>query len=554
MENNASQNMPSKKGFSSTLLLTCVIAVYVIFAALSFNPALTYYGDDHAYTLLARSISQGKGYVEISHPEQRPHLQYPPGYPSALAAISRVTGENIIAYKAFSFFCSILALIILFAIFSKKTDPLYLAIILTASSLNPVFLEFSSSVLSEMMFMMVFFLSLWIMTLKPESVQTGKFIIGVIIFALTFYIRSAAVFLFAGMGLYLLYKKAWVRTVLFGIICALVLFPWALRNMKADKSGGVYVGSALMSRNFYDWDKGKASPPELAGRWVKNAIYVAAVEMPGAFVPQISTVARKGLNDYIREKGIRLRDIPSSLAKSPSLKVMACIAIIILISPIVIFILIKGFIADFRAGPDCLHFITVVYGGLVLLWPSVWIHFRLFMPVSIFLWVFFAKGLPGAGKSGKALAVVGVLLALTALNNIPTAAANARMNIHDIKAGEARSGPPEDMEDYVAALNWINANVPDEAFVISRKPNVTYFITGNRSDRYPYTRDAETMRRFILDGGYEYVLLDVSGEAIDFLKPFIEKTPDAFSLLYVSESGKCSVFKVKANAIAVGGK
>src|SRR4051794_18257121 len=62
--------------------------------------------DGAGYAVLGRSIAEGLGYREGSHPDAPPHTHFPPGYPLALASCFRAWGPSAAAAHALSLACT----------------------------------------------------------------------------------------------------------------------------------------------------------------------------------------------------------------------------------------------------------------------------------------------------------------------------------------------------------------------------------------------------------------------------------------------------------------
>jgi MFS family permease len=65
--------------------------------------------DGAGYVVLARSISEGRGYRAIDHPDAPRHAHFPPGYPLALAMIRLSFGDDVRVVHLFSVICATVA-------------------------------------------------------------------------------------------------------------------------------------------------------------------------------------------------------------------------------------------------------------------------------------------------------------------------------------------------------------------------------------------------------------------------------------------------------------
>lgn len=69
-------------------------------------------GDGAGYAVLARSLSEGRGYRAIDHPDAPRHAHFPPGYPALLAAVWSASGVSFRAARAASIACDVFATVV----------------------------------------------------------------------------------------------------------------------------------------------------------------------------------------------------------------------------------------------------------------------------------------------------------------------------------------------------------------------------------------------------------------------------------------------------------
>ena len=74
--------------------------------------------DGAGYAVLAEALRSGRGYRAIDRPDAPRHAHFPPGYPTALAALWAVTGPSVQAAHALSVGCTVVA-VLLFAVWLR---------------------------------------------------------------------------------------------------------------------------------------------------------------------------------------------------------------------------------------------------------------------------------------------------------------------------------------------------------------------------------------------------------------------------------------------------
>ena len=104
------------------------------------------------------------------------------------------------------------------------------------------------------------------------------------------------------------------------------------------------------------------------------------------------------------------------------------------------------------------------------------------------------------------------------------------------------------MKNFVQTHAWIEKNIPERGVIVSRKPTVTSFLTGNKSVVYLYSRDADRLWQAILDQGAGWITADgLFAETRDYLVPALVKHQKELVLRY--RQGNVFVFEIKAGKI-----
>lgn len=530
------------------------LAVYMLLGVFYYDlkPAA---GDNYDYALLGRALATGRGYVDIYMPHPAPSTHFPPGFPAMLAVIMKVFPGNYQALKLFVFLCGAVALAAAAPLFRGRLPAALAAAALAAAASNAVFLDFSHEVFSEAPFLAVLMLSLLLIGDEPERASWGRFAAGAALFAALYYIRSAAVMVLPGMALYLLARRAWLRLAVFCAIAALAAAPWVVRNSRVEQAPDTY-SNQLILKDFYNPEAGRAAPADFARRWAVNAAY-AAVYIPAMLAPQTKSALGGKLSRAAAERKTGLARLPLSLARRPeALPILALLGLAAAVS-LSLALLLWGFAADARDGPRPYHFITVCYMFLICFWPSGWFHFRLILPVFLFLWLFAARGISEAcgrlapKRAWLPAAAAAALLVLGAAALVPGMAANTRSNLAALK-GDTDPGRTPDWSSFYDAALWLKANTPPHARVMSRKPAIVYYYSGRTGFSYPLTTDVEQTRRFILENRPGYVIDDNfewTDNSRKYLRPVIDQSPGAFTPVYRARGGFSVVYSIERSSL-----
>lgn len=189
--------------------------------------------DDAMYTVLAKSLAEGRGFRFLNLPGEPNATHFPPGYPLVLAVIWRVWPsfpDNIVAFKFLNaFFLGAAASgAYVFARRRFATPVLGAVTVAVIGTLSIVVLLVTGVVMSEPMFLAVLFPSL---LAAERAVETGKWrdalVAGLCLGALSM-VRTLGVFAVPALGLTLLLRRQLTAAVAAGVGAAVFLVPWQL--------------------------------------------------------------------------------------------------------------------------------------------------------------------------------------------------------------------------------------------------------------------------------------------------------------------------------------
>lgn len=221
--------MPSER------LIHVVLPVLVsLVAILTITPwPVGAFQDDAMYTVLAKSIAEGKGYRFLNLPGEPNATHFPPAYPLVLSGIWRLWPsfpDNIVAFKFLNAFFLGGAASGAYVYARRRFNapiPAALAVALIGT-LSIVVLLVTGVVMSEPMFLAWLFPSLM---LAERAVDSGRprdaLAAGLALGALSM-VRTLGVFAVPALGLVLLWRRHLVAAVAAGVGAAVFLVPWQL--------------------------------------------------------------------------------------------------------------------------------------------------------------------------------------------------------------------------------------------------------------------------------------------------------------------------------------
>jgi Dolichyl-phosphate-mannose-protein mannosyltransferase len=182
--------------------------------------------DGAGYAMLALSLATGQGYRDIALPEPSRHTHFPPGYPSALAVLWRITGRSLLAAHLFSCACTIGATLTAWLWFRSFYPPRVAFILGLALSVNWTWGRYGGAVLSEPLFLLLGQLAL---LAAIRAGRCGGMVAGVVLGALLAacaLTRHVGIALAAALGIDLILRRRWLTAGAAGLTWGALLLPW----------------------------------------------------------------------------------------------------------------------------------------------------------------------------------------------------------------------------------------------------------------------------------------------------------------------------------------
>jgi len=468
--------------------------VYVLLSLLLFDPKPFVGGDNAAYVSLSKSLVQGKGLTEIWTPEQRPHTQYPFGFPLLLAPISLLKLPYA-WYKIIPWLAGLAGILLSWLLFDRQGRAPALAVCLLLA-MNPHFLEYGHWVLSELPFMALMLLSLWCLSRWEERGGWLWFLGSLAAAAASAHVRSAGVALLAAAPVHLAIRRKFKWSLLYLAAGLALMVPWALRNARCGTAGG-YLDQFLML-DPYQPELGRAAFGDVVSRiWTNLRLYLGSI-WPQLLLPG-TEVWGAGAG---RVFAFLLLSVPAIAGAAAGAR---------------------------RVGAAA--WLLFAYLAMSALWPAAWTDLRFALPVlpllAYFLLLGYSLVLRAAFGRASVAAAAALLLALAAGNAAATLGRTGdslRMKA-EYRRGDRLAGYAAQWRSFFQAAEWIKGNTPQGSVVVSRKPQLFFLAAGRRSFCYPFTADAGSLRAELAKA--DYVMVEpVSGTVQRYLIPAIQPGMD----------------------------
>lgn len=491
--------------------------LFTVIYTMIFDAKLDLNGDNAHYLTLAKNISEGSGYSNVTPNGTVPASHFPPGYSAFLSLFMLVGIRSLVFFKVLNgilFFASLMGI---YYLLWKITDNRVLAFVCTGLAIfSPHTLQFSSMVMSEMLFLFCSVVSFYafyrysILEKEAPRLHLLSWLLVVIIFtAYAYYVRAAGLALIFAVVIFFLFRKQWLRgvAVLGGIL--LLLLPWWIRNHSLGIESR-YFGT-MMTVNPWRPEKGSISS---VGEFIRKMI------------ANFDETVIKGFRDIIFPFIPVNYDVSSTFFQ------------------IVAGLLILGIVlyGAWNLKPLRWLFIAYLVGqiGLFMLWHGGNEN-RYVIPVAPFIIVCFYTGVyylvAGKVKSGTKTALNMPYLFLVMLFALwsPVQAVSVK----------AKKPYPPAFANYFTIAVEMQKQLPKN-IVCCRKPEFfTYFAPDLYAINYKYSTETREVIRDLIEKNVDYVVLEQLGYAstIRYLYPAIMENEELFELVWRLPNPDTYLFK-----------
>jgi 4-amino-4-deoxy-L-arabinose transferase-like glycosyltransferase len=258
-----------------SIFIIVIAIIFTIVYVYAFDSKLDLNGDNANYLRLAKNLSQGLGYSNITANGVAPTNFYPPGYPAFLSLFMMLGINSLVFFKVLNGIFLFLSLWGMYYLVNKLTGKTYLAFVVAILTLlSPQLIHFSNIAMSEMLYLfttVVCFLSLYQYAQKNSDTfwKSPYFYIAIVSAAASFYIRTVGSTVIFALLVFFLFRKEWFASIaaVGGIV--LLNLPWSIRNSLAGLESR-YMGT-IMTVNPWRPEEGSiSSVGELIDKMIAN--------------------------------------------------------------------------------------------------------------------------------------------------------------------------------------------------------------------------------------------------------------------------------------------
>ena len=415
--------------------------------------------DDAIYVSTAKALAEGDGYRLINLPDSPDQTKYPILYPFLLSLVWRVFPQfpqNLLLMQLLTSLIGAIAvgLCYLYLVSSLKISRLLSFVSCTVCITTPEFLYFATQTLSEMLFMFLLVIALWVFDRSRDNfpgTRMHQFAIGIIL-ALPYLCRSIGVAVVISVLICWYLGRRPMRWTILGMASAIV--PWLL---------WVYGSVGSFSRNQVE-----GYYTDYIGWWIDSGIFAIGRVFISNFFYLLVGIAR-----LVADGVFELANPMSGTGFQISMLLLGSITLISILFT--------------KSESELLNWFLISYLLIICVWP--WPPYRFLIPILPFITANLFNGinlsvrrfLPGRRMR---LLNIGIFLLLLSTNLVLS---HKTVNIQNSTGYPQRdSSDPVHWTSYEEVFNWLKRNSLPEDIVASGLDSMVYLYTDLRAIR-PFT-------------------------------------------------------------------
>jgi hypothetical protein len=469
------------------------IVFYLIYSWI-YNPEFVdLNGDNFAYYVLGKVLSEGKGYINVSSVIPLPQTHFPPGFPVIIAACIKLFNADMNGISVLNGLFYFISIVIFYFTMNKIQPSRSLSFVVSIFLVFNVLLLGSAMVcMSEIPFILFSTIGVFFLVRSSSTDKLyWQIVLAALFFAASYYTRSIGIGLFGALVIYLLFSKRWID---FGVAIGtyvIAVIPWVLRG---KSTGGSYSGQ-FMQVNPYKPELGNLTLTTFIERIQNNLVRYLSLDIP---------------------KSVFNLDPPSEV--TPTSFWLIGIGVIIL-----------AFWGIYKLKDFKMFFIAylLAVGGILLVWPDAFGGLRFIesvLPILLFLLAFGITQLINLGFQKLSLNFSPYWLLIALIFSIG--------GLEELK--EYFNRPLQaNYRNYFELAKWAKANTPPDAVFSARKPDMFRLYSERLTIGDKPSLNDTVVLDFFRENGVDYVVLEQLGfsSTAKYLYPAIQKNPDKFPVV-----------------------
>ncbi|NQT16178.1 MAG: hypothetical protein HQ582_25700 [Planctomycetes bacterium] len=474
------------------LAIVALIAVIAGIHLLAQREGHAWGGDFSIYIEHAQNLAEGVPYADTGY-IYNPHYPavgpptYPPGGAMLLAGVYRVAGMDLVAMKGAMIGCFVVFLVMLTLCVRKELPPELLILLVALIGLNHYFVVETSYIGSDMPFLALLYLALWLIRSAYQPNVSAR--------------KQIALLAVAGVAAYLAFGT---RTL-----------------------GGLLI-PALLAVDVLHWRRLRISP----GAMLATGIFTVLAIVQSMFLhsdhhyfDQLGTGVTVLLHN-----GVSYAGRMAAFWDNGYYKPLAAV-VFLLVFALAVF----GYARSVRHKPGILEVFSVLYMVAVLLWPGFQGE-RYLYPVYPLVLYFALRGLQHGWVVHRPVVRRVAVASLLTAASVSYVAHFTSLDLGPVTVGPLTAKSVE-MFDYIA-----DKTDPD-AVVVFVKPRVMSLYTSRDSSVYHHADDDQQLWDYFGQIGVTHVVVvkrdEVIGQAedpalLEYLRGFVARNGERFTPVFAN--------------------
>lgn len=489
-----------------------IIAVCAVIYVCGLTSGLSLNGDDSKYILTGKSFLERGFFHEVFvSPELARSSYYYFMLPLLLTPFLALAPSNYLLTKLIPLLSSVGAVVMLNILLKGAVPDRYRKAIILLFGISPWVLRYSNLILTDMPY--IFMVLACFAAYKRYEEKRSIFIMALaaVLAGISFYTRPIGAALCLSLMLYPALKRRWRDCAVTVIVLVVMAVPVFLHIGDLCPA---FINIFVARQDYYAYASPSADASHIAFRALRTlAVYA------GSYTPDlIAGTAVSSIDPYL-----------------PSGRINPVFALKLLIGASMCGLVICGFRRTARDSLKAYH-IYFVFHILMLLVISVYVA-RYLLPLFPFILIFMATAFE-SGKAKRKIAAAFFLI-IAALSLAGSAREIVRARTGYLSGAEA---------GFVECNDWVMANTPPGAVILSRKPSYTNLYTGRAAKNYIIADDPSAQMKYITDNNIDFVIVGDLGfylREAEYLERTVARYPGKFRLRYkTSTSPENFVYEV----------
>ncbi len=466
-----------------------ILLFILLHGVLLFKPTADISFDSPRYITIAQSIASGNGYRSISEIDNNPVFYNNYVFPYSLSLLIRIFGINPYPLKIFVLIISLLSILLFFNLnlisFNERESFLLSLSLMTM----PLFIKFSSNLLTEVPFMLLLLIALWCFKMYMQKDSKKYLSLSVITIYFLIFTRTVGIVLLPLLFIYSYFKKdkkLLIATIILTTTAILTIYTIQSKVALDDR---LYHIKYLLYKDAFTPQRGFICIWDLTNRIISNIeFYFISTPKDMLHLPSRGIYIYTMLFWSLLSLGIL--KIKDSCLKTPT------------------------------------FIFFIIYMSFFIIWP--WQSTRFIYPVTFIMIIYLYSGIkyltlniPTNTKKIIYLIVVSFIV-YSGIKELL------------IKTTIDRVYPAE-FNEIVELSYWIKDNLAQDSVILSDNTALIYMLSSIKGVYIPYSYDIKKITTHLENKGVTHILADrMNSEMARYIYTWINKNKEKLKIVKIN--------------------